>query len=84
MKLRMLDVAILAALSLQTILATADCFPVDQQVEAADGYKAQQAACIAQYADKASIDACRARVEAAWAPDASPDASLDATKDGAK
>jgi len=37
-----------------------------KQIEAASGYEAQQMSCIDQYARRADIDACRARVKAAW------------------
>jgi hypothetical protein len=48
------------------VIALARCFPPDKQVEAAAGYEAQQAACIAKFNDKPSIDACRDKVKAAW------------------
>jgi hypothetical protein len=51
------------------------CFPADSKVEAAAGYAAQQLACVDTYADKHNIDACRAKVRAAWAV-------TDAGKDG--
>ncbi len=44
------------------------CFPAAKEVEAALGYEAQQMRCVDQYAKRADIDRCRARVAAAWAP----------------
>lgn len=49
------------------------CFPVDKQLAAASGFEAQQLACVDRYDDRASIDACRAKVRAAWVTDAGKD-----------
>lgn len=47
------------------------CFPADIAKDTAAGlYEAQQLACVDKYADKPSIDKCRARVKASWAVDA--------------
>jgi len=56
------------------------CFPEAKEVAAAAGYEAQQMRCVEQYADRASIDACRDRVKKAWA---TTDAGADA-QDGGK
>lgn len=57
--------AILVAATCVARLA-AGCFEQPKQIEAAAGYEAQQMRCVEQYADRASIDACRAKVKAAW------------------
>lgn len=47
------------------------CLPADIQKDTAAGlYEAQQLACVDKYADKPSIDKCRARVRASWVVDA--------------
>lgn len=64
---------------------TVGCIGLDPvlspQEQANISYKAQQAACVDQYADRPSIDKCRKRVQDAWAADAGADASSDAGKD---
>lgn len=45
----------------------------EKTVSAAALYEEQQRACVSQYSDTASIDACRAKVRAAWATDAGKD-----------
>lgn len=42
------------------------CFAEVKQVLAADSYEAQQMRCVEQYAHKADIDRCRAKVQLAW------------------
>lgn len=59
------------------LLAGQACFPADKKIEAAAGYEAQQARCVERYDNRASIDACRARVRAAWSTDGSVDAGDD-------
>ncbi len=52
------------------------CSPAElPEVAAASGYEAQQMACVDQYATKVDIDACRAKVKAAWATDAGKDSA---------
>ena len=50
--------------------AMAGCTPAAGPAEAGAGYAAQQLACVDQYADRHNIDACRAKVRAAWGVDA--------------
>ena len=45
------------------------CIEQPAQVAAATGYEAQQMRCVEQYADRANIDRCRARVKLAWTVD---------------
>lgn len=61
----------------------AGCFQEAKEVLAAGGYEAQQMRCVEQYATKADIDRCRAKVKLAWLVDAGSDAAPDA-EGGAK
>lgn len=68
------SLALFAALYILTLHGCASS-PAEKRVEAAAAYEAQQMRCIDQYATTAAIDACRAKVKAAWAPrDAGSDA----------
>lgn len=49
---------------------TTACFERPAQIAAATGYEAQQLRCVEQYATKADIDRCRAKVRLAWMVDA--------------
>lgn len=42
------------------------CFPDFKPDVAAAGYELQQQKCVDDYADREHIDACRAKVKAAW------------------
>ncbi len=53
--------------------ACAELTPSQKSTAAAALYEEQQRACVDQYADTAHIDACRAKVKAAWATDAGKD-----------
>lgn len=77
MKDNLAFVIVLVGLLLLSARFLFGCFPEAKEVAAASGYEAQQMACVDRYADKASIDACRDKVKAAWASDAGKDASND-------
>jgi hypothetical protein len=72
-------VLLFAALSVgnaAVVTATSSCGGeiLTPQETANLSYKAQLTACVDQYADRASIDRCRRRVEQAWSTDAAPEA----------
>lgn len=71
-ELRDFVTVLLCLFAVTCIVAFSSGCLTDQQKKdvAFDVYAAQQQACIDQYADKPSIDKCRARVQAAWAKDA--------------
>lgn len=53
------------------------CFEQPKQLAAAAGYEAQQMRCVEQYADRASIDKCRAKVKLDWTLDKFLDAGSE-------
>lgn len=63
------------ALALPLIQAIPACIEKPAEVAAAAGYEAQQMRCVEQYAKRADIDRCRAKVKLAWLTDAGTDAS---------
>lgn len=68
-----------AALAVLLVWTPAACVgAVARRLEAAASYEAQQLACVDRNPDRASIDACRARVRAAWSPS---DAGIEADRD---
>ena len=77
MKLRETVVAIVLLFAVYVLVRTVTgCLPADIQKDTAAGlYELQQGACVDKYADRESIDRCRARVKAKWATDAGKDAS---------
>lgn len=52
--------------ALFVIAHCAGCFPELKQDIAAASYEAQQMRCVEQYANRADIDRCRAKVKLAW------------------
>jgi hypothetical protein len=69
--------AVLVGLVFLAVLAVlvGGCTPAETKAVEADlGYSAQQAACVDRNATREAIDACRAKVRAAWAKDAGKDA----------
>ncbi len=56
-----------------TAIVVACGSPETKRAEAASGYAAQQADCIAKYKTRSEIDACRDAVKAAWSNDAGAD-----------
>jgi hypothetical protein len=88
-------IIMLSAIGVGFARCLAGCLTDEMHKDVAGGlFAAQQNACVDKYADRASIDACRARVRAAWAVDAGtrtlafgndnghPDASADAQEAG--
>jgi len=66
------------AIVLSAIAGSAGCIiPGIERETAAAVYEAQQLACVDKYADRPSIDRCRARVKANWATDAGKDADRE-------
>jgi outer membrane murein-binding lipoprotein Lpp len=62
------SITILVATGVMVVYARvlAGCFETPKEIGAASAYEAQQLRCVDQYATKVDIDACRAKVRAAW------------------
>ncbi len=71
---------LLAALGIMGALpALCSCAEAISHEAAAAGYEAQQMRCVEQYATRAEIDRCRAKVKLAWM---TGDAGADASTEG--
>ena len=66
-------IALLTGLALAVARLTLGCTPAAGPAEAGAGFAAQQLACVDTFADRHNIDACRAKVRAAWGIDAGPE-----------
>jgi hypothetical protein len=69
-------------LGLLVVRILAGCFEKPAQEAAALGYEAQQMRCVEQYATRADIDRCRAKVKLAWTIDRLLDAGPDVANVG--
>ena len=66
-------VALIFGVALTLCYLAFGCTPAAGPAEAGAGYAAQQLACVDEYRDRHNIDACRAKVRAAWGIDAGPE-----------
>lgn len=67
-------IVLLTGLAIACARLSVGCSPALGPAEAGAGYAAQQLACVDTYADRHNIDACRAKVRAAWGIDAGKEA----------
>lgn len=63
-------IVLLTGLALVCARITVGCMPAAGPEAAGAGYATQQLACVDEYHDRHNIDACRAKVRAAWGIDA--------------